>query len=1411
MKSFSTPFQLGIQALFLVWVLFVGVSNGYAAYQTWTNDVWMHDNNGNPIMAQGGGISKFGNTYYWYGVQYAEMGPYYSNNIVNANSSTFVAINCYSSTDLVHWTFQNQSVNKATAGFGNPGWVGRLGQVVYNSANNQYVMWFEGLGGQACCTCSTPTGNFVLNNVQGTITNVYFGPGAGDCTIFCDVDHGSTPYFICSDPHGRQHAYVCPLTSSYTTIGNAVAINDIDGVPAWPQGQEANNMFECGGVYYYTMSNLAGWGYSSAYEVNTTSIFSPTSYTADAPYLGTTADYTHYSQVSFGFQVAGTEATNYIMVGDRWAQFINVYENAGHGQGFAIMCPITFTNNTPYFNSVNMFQVDAVTGKIRPATPADAPTNLTAVASQQQTPGQVGLSWALMDGAAAYNVYRSTTNGGPYRNVATPVTNTYTDTGLQNGTTYYYIVTSTNIFGESTNSVQVNATPSVGPLITMASASPNPVFPGGTVKISATAASQGNPIATVTVNASALGGLTNQTLISDGAGNYTNSITVSAGTLDGVQPLTISASDSLGNLASPYYFSATVGSVGIVWNGGGSDENWIDGANWVAGSPPGPGYSLDFAGQTGLAPFMDSSYNVYNLMFDNTAGTFDIGASGNMLTLTGAVTNNSANVQIVNVPIVLGSPVTFNAATADLNFGQTIANNGNLLSITDGRHSTTVDGAVSGAGGLSYLGTGTNMLLGVNTFGGNIIISNGTLAVSGAGQLGGGSYPGAIADNGMLTFNSSAQQSLLGSISGTGALNQNGSGQLTLVGSNSFTGPATITAGTLSVSNTFALQYSTLNFNSGGVTFNGITAATFGGLSGSKNLSLLNQLSAPITLTVGTNNANTTFSGILSGAGSSLVKIGTGTLTLAGANTYSGTTAVNAGTLELPAGGVISGGALGGGGFLVDGGALTSSGTTSFNPVNNAFLESSGTANLGILTEPNNDGLLIKITGGTFSAPSLTLQRTAIFTTAPTATSPIAAATTSGFYIDGSSVNASLGTLTMGTGNSSVSVRVDAGTLTVTNEVLAGHTSNTRWEILQVNGGSFNSMDSVNGIVLSQNNGATSNNSEMYLSGGTTTAGKIAFGVASDTVGGSGFLIIGGGTLYVGSGGIVRSNSTGHYSSTISLISGVLGAAADWSSSLPMQLNGSFTIQAADASNTGHNIALNGVLLGTGGLAKTGAGTLSLNATNTYTGATAVSAGILGGSGVISGPVAVNSGGAIATGSSTGTFTISNSLTLTTGSITFMQVQHSPPANNALKVSGTLVEGGTLNVTNSNATAFTAGDNFKLFNAGTYSGAFTNFVLPALSAGLGWNTATLSTSGTLSVVALSSPSISCIKISNGKLVVSGTGGTDNWPYYILVATNLISPQWIPMATNQFDGSGNFAFTNVINSSGPQSFYRLELP
>ncbi|HEY1661442.1 MAG TPA: hypothetical protein VGI03_03400, partial [Verrucomicrobiae bacterium] len=58
--------------------------------------------------------------------------------------------------------------------------------------------------------------------------------------------------------------------------------------------------------------------------------------------------------------------------------------------------------------------------------------------------------------------------------------------------------------------------------------------------------------------------------------------------------------------------------------------------------------------------------------------------------------------------------------------------------------------------------------------------------------------------------------------------------------------------------------------------------------------------------------------------------------------------------------------------------------------------------------------------------------------------------------------------------------------------------------------------------------------------------------------------------------------------------------------------------------------------------------------------------------------------------------------------------------------------------------------------------------------------------------------------------VSGTGGTANWPFYVLAATNLASPVWVPVLTNQFDATGNFSVTNPVDPSSQQSFYKLQL-
>lgn len=91
-----------------------------------------------------------------------------------------------------------------------------------------------------------------------------------------------------------------------------------------------------------------------------------------------------------------------------------------------------------------------------------APSGLTATPGN----GQVSLSWTAASGATEYNVYRGTASGGPYTNIQSNlVATSFTNTGLTNGTTYYYVVTGTNGVGEGANSNQASATPVAPPTV----------------------------------------------------------------------------------------------------------------------------------------------------------------------------------------------------------------------------------------------------------------------------------------------------------------------------------------------------------------------------------------------------------------------------------------------------------------------------------------------------------------------------------------------------------------------------------------------------------------------------------------------------------------------------------------------------------------------------------------------------------------------------------------------------------------------------------------------------------------------------------------------------------------------------------------------------------------------------------
>ena len=198
---------------------------------------------------------------------------------------------------------------------------------------------------------------------------------------------------------------------------------------------------------------------------------------------------------------------------------------------------------------------------------------------------------------------------------------------------------------------------------------------------------------------------------------------------------------------------------------------------------------------------------------------------------------------------------------------------------------------------MAQIGTGTSILTAANTYSGGTTISAGTLQLGNAGIT--GSITGNVDDNGVFEFNrTDTGLNFAGNISGTGSLVQAGTGTSTLSGNNTYSGVTTVSGGTLLAGSATALSVNSAFTVSGATLDLGGFSNTIGSLAGTGTVT--DSVAGTAVLSAGSNNATTTFSGTLqNGAGTlALTKLGTGTLTLSGPNTYSGATTVSVGTLQ---------------------------------------------------------------------------------------------------------------------------------------------------------------------------------------------------------------------------------------------------------------------------------------------------------------------------------------------------------------------------------------------------------------------------------------------------------------------------------------------------------------------------------
>jgi len=703
-------------------------------------------------------------------------------------------------------------------------------------------------------------------------------------------------------------------------------------------------------------------------------------------------------------------------------------------------------------------------------------------------------------------------------------------------------------------------------------------------------------------------------------------------------------------------------------------------------------------------------------------GTIAISSAANLGGTSGITFNSSQNgtLYLTADGITLNKALTQNApgnyqidAGNTGTFGSSITGGGQFRKEGDG---TIVLSSGYGASGKLVVNAGT-VIFGASSYGsanmdvlaGTLNLGGNNLTVSTVLTLGTNSTAGTITGAGILTVNSlidARRGTINANLAGTAALTKSTTELVTLSGtsSNTYSGLTTVSAGELDLNKSAGVDAITaggLSISAGAIvklladyqinknadiTANGTLDLaghneSFDSLNGSGRVD--NSVGGANTLTVGTNNGNFTFSGVIQNTSGTLtfVKVGTGRGTLSGNNTYSGDTIINAGTLALGSSSTLPVGV--GRGNVVVNGILD---IVAFNPSINGLsgtgtvamtLGGGGSTIRSIVTVGNNDanstftGKLtdVNATGGLLGLTKvglgmLTLAGNSSYygkTIVSNGVLRIASNTALGnTYYDGGVTVISGAALELS--NNITVVDADGGafggsgepgiTLNGTGVSNGGALRNVSGNNTDAGSITLASASRINSDAgLLTLNGALNGASFALTVGGagnTTIAGAI--GTASLTKDGVGMLTLSGantyngdttisaGTLKFGAANVIPDGSgkgnvidngtldLGGFSETINGLSGtgtVNNTTGASTYTLTVGNNNATSIFAGTITNSSGTVALT----------KTGTGVFTLSGTNGYAGATTVSQGIvkLGSSGALPGSsvVTVSSGGTL--------------------------------------------------------------------------------------------------------------------------------------------------------------------------------------
>jgi len=370
-------------------------------------------------------------------------------------------------------------------------------------------------------------------------------------------------------------------------------------------------------------------------------------------------------------------------------------------------------------------------------------------------------------------------------------------------------------------------------------------------------------------------------------------------------------------LAGPRVAAQTV----LHWANNGTD--FATAANWQEDTAPANGLTADVADFTTAVPTaqpnLAASQSVAGLEFDSGAGAFTLSGTGTLTLGASGINDQSSATQTIGANLALGLATTFTSAGA-LNISGNMATDGFALGLGTG--SGTLSGAIGGTGSVTVSGASdsTWTLSGANSYSGGTTIQNGTLNLGASGTL---------PSTGRVVINDN--------VSGGAATLQLANGVNQTIGSLTFggVGGTANSQNAVSISGTGTLTLGgTVTFNATG---NPMGAEISGGtlaLGGNRTFDVDHS-------TAGTNDL--TVDAVISGTGDTLTKTGSGNLALSAANTYSGGTVVEDGTVTVYSdGSLLSTGDLTVNATAADGTAIFILGTGTDQTIGNLVLGGSG-------------------------------------------------------------------------------------------------------------------------------------------------------------------------------------------------------------------------------------------------------------------------------------------------------------------------------------------------------------------------------------------------------------------------------------------------------------------------------------